>query len=432
MFNLHSNSSFDILFLFHSFDLKYHPDLIEYYQSKIAAKCSRKSQRQRYALSYYDIDKYNRRFIEMNQFKDSKNFKSKIINDVTEIKAEVLNLDWDRKSFKLVINIIKGNYSVVGNVVGYLAPDKNVDSIFSSEDPIGKQIKYENINFRKEYVKETHINFRNVDEILSENFLFIQTREQIQEAYLKELYFLKRNSFSTFDEYKLSQKEKVFSEKYKSFPTNDKILITYEKYEKENELSSVKHKGSKKLEFKFKKDISEPTRNLFLISAKFYGATRQGLVWVEILTNEISLKRILDIHLTAECLVDHFKTLKSSSLKFNIAQISRINFDSKSVIGVCTYEDLSKSEIKTPCEHKFQAMECFTHFTFEKTNRILIVLDLRTLRFKNEYIITEPVIFSTIPNRFGSSDLGIKGIENFMSQHKCNSYCKEIGLRRLN
>jgi hypothetical protein len=385
----------------------------------------------RLAISYYSVDKYNRRFIEMNQFKDNKSFKAKIINEITEIKADILNMDWDRKSYKLVVNVIKENSGAAGNLLNYLAPDKSVECIFSTEDPVGNQIKYENINFKKEYVKDSHIHYRKVDEFLEESFLFRHTHEQIQEAYLKELYFLKRNSFSTLDEFKMSRKAKIFSDKYKSFPTSDKILISYEKNEKDSELSDVKFKGSKKLEFKFKNEILEITRNLFLTVAKFYAPTNHGLVWVEILDNEISLKTIMDIHLTAEYLVDHFKILKSSSLKLDIARINRIIFESKFITGICTNEDLSKSEIKTPCEHKFQAIECFTHYTFEKTNRNLIVLDLRTLHFKNEYLITEPVIFSIISNRFGSSDLGKKGIENFISKHNCNIYCKEIGLKKL-
>ena len=124
---------------------------------------------------------------------------------------------------------------------------------------------------------------------------------------------------------------------------------------------------------------------------------------------------------------------KSSSLKIKIEKINRLLFDPFKILKMATFlcidEDLSKAEIKTPSESVYEAMQCFTHFTYEKTNRSLIVIDLRTLHLRNEFIITEPVVFSTIPERFSSSNLGLKGIEDFKSQHKCNAYCKEIGLK---
>ena len=144
---------------------------------------------------------------------------------------------------------------------------------------------------------------------------------------------------------------------------------------------------------------------------------------------------ILDIHFTAACLVNHFKMKNSPSLTINIAKINRFLFDplniSKLATFICIDEDLSKAEIKTPGESVYEAMQCFTHFTYEKTNRALIVIDLRTLLYRNEFVITEPVVFSTIPERFSSSNLGLKGIEDFKCQHKCNAYCKEIGLKAL-
>jgi hypothetical protein len=350
---------------------------------------------------------------------------------VIDVKADILNLDWDRKSYKLVINVIKESSRVFDNMVNYFLPDKNVDSILSSEDPVGKQLKYENIGFSKVYIKENHIDYRVIDEIVSDRFLLARTSEQTQEAYLKELYFLKRNLFSTFNEYQMSRREKVFSEKYKSFPANYKIPITLEVYEKENFSSNIKLVGSKKREFKFKGDITEPTRNLFLTLAKYYKSTHEGYVWVEIFDNDAMLNRIMDIHLTAECLVERFKKLKSS-LKLDIARINRLIYNSMSIISICADEELTKSEIKTPREHEFQAMECFTHFTYVETKGNLIVIDLRTLHFKNEYLITEPVVFSMVPDRFNSSNLGLRGIENFKSKHKCNTYCKEIGLRSIN
>ena len=302
------------------------------------------------------------------------------------------------------------------------------------EDETSKQLKYQNIHFKKVEFKKSQVDKSIIEQILGEHFLAIQTTDLCQEYFFKELYFLKRNLFSSCDDYKMSRKEKVFPVKYdelKGLKIYDKLYLDCETFKKESEFSYCKQERVKKIVLKFKGDILEPTRNLFLTMAKYFDERIQGYIWIEIFNDERTLKRILDIHLTAEYLVNNFKMLKYSSIKINIAKIHRLVFNFNIQAFICVDdEDLSKAEIKNPCESVYQAMECFTHFTYEKTNRALLVIDLRTLQLsKNEFLITEPVVFSSIPERFGSSDLGASGIENFKSQHKCNSYCKDIGLK---
>ena len=254
-----------------------------------------------------------------------------------------------------------------------------------------------------------------------------------QEIYLKELYFLKRNLYSTYDEFKKNRLLVKEDNSLKFFKNYARIYSDCETFKKKSEFENYCLESKRKLIIKFDGDPIEITRNMFLILARTSDDKSQSeKIWLEILENESSLVRILDIHLTAKYLVERFKELKHPKLRINIAKINRLSFGSKCIVFLCIDEDLRKAEIKnTNDRFKSEAMECFTHFTYEKTNRNLICIDLRTLNFNNGLLITEPVIFSLIPERFSSSDLGFSGIENFKNSHKCNEYCKDIGLNKF-
>jgi len=417
--------------LFHSFDFKKNSTLLEYFHSKIGAKNSTKI---RFAIAFYIQNFINSPiYFEISQFSNYKNYKAKYIKNPNEIKSEILNLDWNKKSHKLVITLTN-EIGIVDSLLNFLFPvNTNLANLSPyADDEISKQLKYQNIHFKKVDFKKNQVDQSIIDQICGEHLLCLYTTDICQEDYLKELYFLKRNLFSSISDYKSSRKDKVFPSKYDKL--NDlrfysKLYLDCETFKKVNEFPYVEQAKISRIVLKFNGDILEPTRNLFLTWANCLGANN---IWIEIFEDERSLKRILDIHLTAECLVEDFNKIRirSLSVKINIAKIHRLLFDSKLFTFICVDEDLSKAEIKNPSESVFEAMECFSHFTYEKTNQNLIVIDLRTLRLsKNEFLITEPVVFSMLPERFSSSDLGLSGIENFKNQHKCNRHCKEIDLR---
>ena len=418
-------STFDILYLFSSSDLKKSSTLLEYYHSKVEAQVS---VRMRFATAFY-MQNINSspNYFEISQFNNYKQFKPKYIYNINEIKASILNLDWNEKSHKLVL--ILNKKGIVD--LNFLLQDENSVKTLSNENGINEQIKYKNIHFKKVELNKNQVDQSIVDQIFKERFLSLQAEDLCQEDYLRELYFLKRNSFSSSAEYKISREDKVLPVKYAKLKSQ-RINAECEIFKKETEFSYPKCENRKWIDLTFKKDILKTARNLFLTCAKY---NNDKIIWVEIFNNESSLNRILDIHLTAEYLVEQFKMLKSSRLKIKMAKINRFLFDqldiSKLLTFLCVGEDLSKAEILNPSESVYEAMQCFTHFTYEETNRNLLVLDLRTLHLRNEFLITEPIVFSLTPGRFSSSDLGSRGIEDFKSQHKCNEFCKEIGLKAL-
>jgi len=68
--------------------------------------------------------------------------------------------------------------------------------------------------------------------------------------------------------------------------------------------------------------------------------------------------------------------------------------------------------------------QAFSHFTYEASNRTLIVVDIQGV---GDYY-TDPQIHSFNGEGFGLGNLGASGIKKFLHSHKCNRVCRLLGL----
>lgn len=89
--------------------------------------------------------------------------------------------------------------------------------------------------------------------------------------------------------------------------------------------------------------------------------------------------------------------------------------------------------------------QAFSHFTYEKSKRQLMVVDLQGVFTRNKdgtrvYELTDPVIHKRKTNRnramrkwsFGRTDRGEKGMKAFFETHQCTDACKLLGLTEVN
>ena len=418
--NMKATKSVDILLLFHSYDLNRveMTGLFDFQLTKLKT---------RFALGYYYYldEKLENICFEISRFADIQRFKSQAINDITKIKAGILSLDWSNKAHKLVINCAQ-DYVYITDDIG---ANKHVETIISCKDDIGKQLKAASICMMRESLSERFIERSTIAHLTSDSFLAKPCGEIHQVFYLKELYFLKRHLFAKFDDYQRSRVFTATSDQYKDFPSY--ATLEFHEYKKENAFSEAEIESTRMCEIEIQAEVTAPVSHLFLTWAAFYGITSKGYVWLEILIDEATFKRVLDIHLTTECLVTSFRT-KCACISIEIARMSRLVLDSKWITSVFTEQKLSESEIVFPSESAVEVMKSFTHFTYEQTSSKLMIFDLRTLEFEsNKYLITEPVVFSdmSLGDRFGSSDLGPNGMESFKAEHICNSICRTLGLQ---
>lgn len=113
-------------------------------------------------------------------------------------------------------------------------------------------------------------------------------------------------------------------------------------------------------------------------------------------------------------------------------------------------EEIFDSKEATPYRGTYNDLQvayfpqAFSHFTYEKSKRQLMVVDLQgVLTAKTDgtklYELTDPVIHKRRSNRnrtmkkwsFGRTDRGEKGMKAFFETHKCTDACKFLGLTEV-
>ena len=77
-------------------------------------------------------------------------------------------------------------------------------------------------------------------------------------------------------------------------------------------------------------------------------------------------------------------------------------------------------------------LNAFSHWTHHYTNGYLMVVDLQGVKIKKDgrvtFLLTDPAIHCEDFLRFGSCNLGKKGMTRFFRTHMCNSICKSLHL----
>ena len=430
-----SIENFDILFLFHSFDINQPDNLFSYLSHKV-----QKHDRVRFAIGYYtNSDK----IFYMSKFRDSskekKEFLKKTFKDCIELRSDIINLDWEQSQ----IDVLKANYDcffqpkttkIVYNFAKkcWIFQDSKIADFMIHKDPVKDLLDYQKINFQLHFLNNSYLNKENIDYITSDVFLLKSISEMKKKSYLKKLYFLKRNLYDTFDEYLKDLNENNLLKKYNLKLYEDLNLsdmFKFKSFKKDNMFSKFTDFKIEKFHLKCSDDIIiNQARSLFKKSANVEKIT----FWLEILESENSLKRIIDIHLTAKSIIDDFNNFKNDSISFEIASLYQILNSSKYIICLASNQLLNLSEINVPNKQMQDALDCLSHFSYEASNRSFVLFDLRPIEIRtNKFMLTEPIIFSLIPKRFSSSDLGLDGIEHFKNEHECNLFCKELKLNKL-
>jgi hypothetical protein len=67
-------------------------------------------------------------------------------------------------------------------------------------------------------------------------------------------------------------------------------------------------------------------------------------------------------------------------------------------------------------------MQALSHFSYHSTGGGYLLCDLQGGIYEDKIVLSDPVIMSR-DGRFGVTDLGLRGIENFFAKHQCNSFC---------
>lgn len=86
-------------------------------------------------------------------------------------------------------------------------------------------------------------------------------------------------------------------------------------------------------------------------------------------------------------------------------------------------------------EEEYRAtLQAFTHWTYECSNKLLMVTDLQGVFAPNSdghmrFHLCDPAIHCTDVLRFTKTNLGPEGFKLFFESHKCNDVCKNLKLK---
>ena len=279
-----SMKSFDILYLFHSYNLNYPNAKLISYMSVIAKKFATI----RFAFAFYDSS--IGKILYISQFSDSRNEMKRIpFNDTMDIRKSIINQDWEQKSNKIVFNFVKKSFVNLPR----FTDESKIDQFIKQKDGVNDLLKHNNIRLQRHFLNTSTINPEDLKDIMNECFLTKSLDEMNKVTYLKSLYFLKRYYFKSFEEYLDCKKKKRFSNDYSDLYqlTRDYIIGYCNVYTKKIWQANFELARSEAIEFKTTNNIVEQTKGLFLISAKVPRNQTESL-WLEILDNEDQERKI--------------------------------------------------------------------------------------------------------------------------------------------
>jgi hypothetical protein len=79
----------------------------------------------------------------------------------------------------------------------------------------------------------------------------------------------------------------------------------------------------------------------------------------------------------------------------------------------------------------FATLEAFSHWTHYATKEYLVVVDIQGIKSadSSEFFLTDPAIHTKDRHRFGDTNLGVGGMDQYFSRHRCNQICRALGLK---
>ena len=412
-----SNKKCDVLLLFHELNLEGNQKISNY----IIENCKRYPLT-RFATGYYfsfDNAWFSTKYkLYLKDFDKNDGFTFREVK-MNQLKDEIICLTWNNQS-KLVINIGR---------------EKNLNEFFQTKS--------------NTLLDEMNILFANYSGSDPSGIFYLLSNIIYDISYLnffKELIFLKRHKFKCLDEYLNEKETKLY--KYSQFDKENAMFQIHIKicnrYSINNfDLNNCFDNGCN-YSIYFESKTIKPSINTFVKSGFFqvlntsyliFSSFETKYIWLEIIDNEESIMRILNIHLTAKSYIDKFKILlDEKNFRLPLINVSKVGLGRcKDLLFYANFVNLDSTYIniqKQDCQTN-DIMDAIAHFSYEISKGSLVVFDIRPIKTNNSILITEPIIFSNIPNTFSSSDLGLKGIEQFKANHKCNTICKELKFEKL-
>ena len=362
------------------------------------------------------------------KFHDYKSFskiefqESGTIDNLEKLQDEVININEDEKALSVLCNIATYNCTHRRMQI-----ENFIDRI-SKANPQQQLIDYREISiFNRILDHKQRTDLNKLFEDLNLNSVVNKKREM---ANAEALYLLKKNNIKSIDEYK--QLIKNPRNTCKNFLLSDYAeLIDFN--------CNIKSEDN---EFIFTK-IDQKTTSVSVEiirtfkKSKYYHEYYMAEMWFTyfsrkkthlFFTLDYSLcLQFLEIHETAKFFINQFNEyLGEEKLIIPNARVLFMNGENYYTLEKYIYRTFERrNDAKFNYDIRNPIMQAFMHFCYLFSKQKLIVIDLRTIQTDSRFLLTEPIIFSST-NKYGSSNLGIEGIQQLIIEHKCNTLCDKF------
>mmetsp|Transcript_158349 Transcript_158349/g.288771 ORF Transcript_158349/g.288771 Transcript_158349/m.288771 type:complete len:349 (+) Transcript_158349:67-1113(+) len=81
-------------------------------------------------------------------------------------------------------------------------------------------------------------------------------------------------------------------------------------------------------------------------------------------------------------------------------------------------------------DNAYEVIQALSHFSYHHSRGEMCLCDLQGGYSNHEYTLSDVVILSRA-KKFGGTDLGLQGIENFFHHHRCNRFCNASWIKCL-
>jgi hypothetical protein len=378
----------------------------------------------------------DKKFHDFKSFSKATLVKAKIKNELKSIRDEVIDINSDEKALSILCNIATLSCKHLKKDIEHF--------IQGIRDPVQDLLEYKKImclNFLigpKNKYEEFGIKLENVTQFFDESNLNMIYTNKKDSFFAEALFNLKRSKIKSVVEFKEFMRN--LSNNYNNQKLSFKNQFFFMKSMKILELNEIFdnhfHSNNKIEEDSYiiclKREISISSNDHAYIAYIHNYTSRfcfkPDLYFLNAFDSFLCQK-FLEIHETAKFFVTQFNKYMCHELL--LISVAKIFFnDSQHLFGITNYigrslEHAQDAKIKIKLRHPI--IDAFVHFCFLFSKQTTVVVDLRTVKLGDQLLLTEPIIFSSF-DKYGSSNLGIDGINYLTNRHKCNSLCEKFVL----
>jgi len=145
--------------------------------------------------------------------------------------------------------------------------------------------------------------------------------------------------------------------------------------------------------------------------------------------------------LSAFLMEKYFATFKQFEKHASFIQVDIIKLEDGSFWSIEEYFDAKfikwSNNIGIVDENNYSlTLDTFSHWTYDITKGYLLVADIQGFKLVNsnnqiDYILTDPAIICTkSADRFSDTNIGLRGINDYFKNHKCNHHCRVLELKK--